>query len=98
MTNPEKRIEEMRRIWIHCPDRNRSLWDLASTEGVTRRIEYFAEIGRPTGSCDNGGWKIETKRTDVGLVFGNGLEIRKVDEKYFNFFKNVEIIEKKERV
>ena len=94
----EIRIEEMKRIWIHCPDRNRSLWELSKTEGVISKVEYLAEIGKPTGSCDNGGWKIETKRTDTGLIFGNGMEICGVDEKFFNFFKNVEITERKERV
>ena len=94
----ETRIEEMKRIWIHYPVRNRSLWELSETEKVTQRVEYLAEIGKATGSCDNGGWKIETKRTDTGLIFGNGMEIRGVEEKHFNFFKGVEIIQKKERV
>ena len=93
-----KRIEEMRRIWIHTPERNRRLWELAETEGVTQRVEYYANIGKPTGSCNKGGWIVERKRTDVGLVFGNGLEVRGIEEKFFNFFKNVEIIVKMERL
>jgi len=93
-----KRIEEMRRIWIHTPERNRNLWELSETESVTHRIEYYANIGRPTGNLHDGGWVVERKRTDVGLVFGNGLEVRGIEEKFFNFFKNVEIKERVERV
>jgi len=93
-----KRIEEMKRIWIHTPEKNRSLWELAETEHIVRRVEYFANIGRPTGSCDDGGWIVERKRTDVGLIFGNGLEVRGIEEKFFNFFKGIEIIEKMERL
>lgn len=92
------RIEEMRKIWIHCPDRNRSLWELSETEGVTQKVEYIANVGRPTGSCDDGGWIVEEKRVDVGLIFGNGLEVKGIDERFFNYFKGVEIVEKMERL
>jgi len=93
-----KRIEEMKRIWIHTPSKNRSLWELSETEKVVTRVEYFSNIGRPTGSCDNEGWLVERKRTDVGLIFGNGLEVRGIEERFFNYFKGVQIVEKMKRV
>ena len=93
-----KRIEEMRKIWIHCPDRNRSLWELSETEKVVARVEYVANVGRATGSCDNQGWIVEEKRIDTGLIFGNGLEVKGIEEKFFNYFKGVEIVKKSERI
>lgn len=92
------RINEMRKIWIHCPDRNRSLWELSETEKVIAKVEYIANVGRATGSCDDGGWIIEEKRIDVGLIFGNGLEVKGIEEKFFNYFKGIDIIKRYERI
>ena len=93
-----KRIEEMKRIWVHCPDRNRSLWELSETESVVQRVEYIAMVGRPNGSCDGDGWEVVRKRTDTGLIFGNGLEVKGIEEKFFNYFKGVEVKERMERL
>lgn len=93
-----KRIEEMKRIWIHTPERNRSLWELSEAEKVVARVEYIANVGRATGSCDKGGWIVEQKRIDTGLIFGNGLEVKGIEGKFFNYFKGVTIIKKYERI
>jgi len=87
----------MRRIWVHLPDRSRTLWDLVSDIGVTQRIEYVNNIGRANGSCDDGGWLIEEKRHDLGLKLNDRTVIKGIDPKHFNFFKEVPIIKIFER-
>lgn len=93
-----KRIEEMKRSWVHTPEKNRNLWELSETEGVKARVEYIANVGRATHKLDSGGWVVEQKRIDTGLIFGSGLEVKGVEEKFFNYFKGVTIIKKYERI
>ena len=95
MSMPERRIDEMKRIRVHLPDKSYSLWELAETRGVAKRIEYFAIIGRPTHQIANP-WIEERIVHDWGLIFGDGTELRGVDVRHYNFFKDAEKIEKRE--
>lgn len=95
MSMPERRIDEMKRIRIHLPDRSQSLWELAETKGVSQRVEYFNIIGRPTHQVAVP-WVEERIVHDWGLVFGDGTELRGIDIRHYNFFKNAEKIEKRE--
>ena len=90
-------IKEMSKTWIHLPNSTRSLWDLASTVGVEARVEYVNNIGRATHSCYAGGWAIEEKRHDLGLILKDGTEIKGVEPTHFNFFKEIIKIKKIER-
>lgn len=95
MTPTERRIDEMRRIRVHLTDKSYSLWELVENRGVVQRIEYFAIVGRPTHQIANP-WIEERIVHDWGLVFGDGTELRGIDVRHYNFFKNADKIEKRE--
>jgi len=85
--------------YVNCPDRKRSLWDLASTEGVDKRVVYFNMVEKLTHLLPPSPVSVVVRKEhDYGLIFNGGIEIRHVDSAFVNFFKDKELVEKRERV
>lgn len=91
----KKRIVEyeMDHEIVSTMDGKFSIHKLATEHGVKNRVQWFNIV-----EVKKGDDYVKSKRThDYGLIFNNGLEIRRIKKKYFDYFKDVELIEKRER-
>lgn len=92
-------IDQMSITYVNCPDRKRSIWDLASTEGVDKRVVYYNDVEKLTHLLPPSPISVVVRKNhDYGLIFNGGLEIRHVESAHVNFFRDAELVEKRDRV
>jgi hypothetical protein len=92
--------EEMSKTFITTINGKVNLLDLCETIGIKDRVAYFNLIERKVESKSrtmNNDYEVVKLIHDRGLIFNNGLEIRKVDKNIFNLYPSVDIIERRER-
>jgi hypothetical protein len=87
-----------------------NLFNLCDKVGIKQRIAYFNMVEKPVTTKARKAKLALTKdvippKTEIrkvvhhyGLIFNNGFEIRNVDKKVFDLYKDVEVKEVRERI
>ena len=88
---------EMARTWLHLPARTRSMLEMVMMVGIAKRVRYSNLQER---KVKGGGGTMEVVNIvhDYGLIFNDGTEIKHVSKDIYKYFKNHEVIDKRERI
>ncbi len=93
----EKLEEEMKHTAVATPEGYKRLFELVEKHGVKNAVYYFNTVEkRISGNV----FKKEDIVFDQGLIFNNGLELRRIEKHFVNHFKKagVEVMMKRERL
>lgn len=88
---------EMRLYSVTTPDGIKKLWSIVGLDGVKAIIYYYNRVERKS----NGNIiKVEDVIFDQGLLFNSGLELRRIEKRFVNYFKKAgaEVVMRRERI
>lgn len=89
--------EEMKTYKVATPEGYKRLSDLVDQHGVQNAVYYFNTIEKRIAGNE---FKKEDEIFDQGLIFKNGLELRRIEKRFVNYFRNngCEVLMKRERM
>lgn len=94
----ESLMDEMSRCIVATPEGLKKLGAIVDQYGVKNAVYYYNTVEKKVSGMV--AFKKEDVVFDQGLIFKNGLELRRIEKRFVNFFRDngCEVVEKRERV